>query len=51
MNVNNFADDVASIHLVNVEKQIKAGRLLDLGKKKYFGGSSSSTSNLKFFWN
>ena len=41
--MNNFVDGVASIHLGNVEKQIKAGGFLDLGKNKYSGGSSSST--------
>ena len=38
-------------HLANVEKHIKTGGLLDWGKKKYSGGSTSSTSNLRFFWN
>ena len=33
--MDSFADDVASIHLVNVEKQITAGGLLDLRKKNY----------------
>ena len=51
MNVNNFSDGVASFHLANVEKQIKVGDLLDLGKKKHSGGSSFSTSNLQFFCN
>ena len=47
INVDNFAGAVTSFHLANVEKQIKVGDLLDLGKKKYSGGSSCST----FFWN
>ena len=47
-NMNNFADDVASIHLANVEHITKTGDLLDWGKRKYFGGSSSSTPNLIF---
>ena len=47
--MNNFADDLASIHLGNVEEQIKDGHLFGLGKKKYSTGSSSSTSNLSFF--
>ena len=42
VNMNNFADDVASIHLANVEHITKTGDLLDWGKRKYFGGSSSS---------
>ena len=46
INVDNFADGVASVYLGNVEKQIN-GR--DLGKNKYSDGSSSSTSNLQFF--
>ena len=46
--VNNYADGVASIHF---EKPIKAGGLLDWGKKKYCGGSSSSISNMWFFEN
>ena len=41
--MENFADGVASFHLANVEKQIKVGDFLDLGNKKYSGGSSSST--------
>ena len=31
--MDNFADDLASVHLVNVEKEIKAWGLLDLGKR------------------
>ena len=46
INVDNFADGVASVYLGNVEKQIN-GR--DLGKNKYSDGSSYSTSNLQFF--
>ena len=42
---------VAFIHLANVEKHIKAGALLDLGKKKYSGVSLSSNSNLQYFLN
>ena len=49
--MDNFAGGVASIRLANVEKQIKAGAFLDLGKKKYSGGSSSSTSKLVNFLN
>ena len=41
--MGNYADDVASIHLANMEKHIKAGNILYCGKKKkYSGGSSSS---------
>ena len=41
---------VVSIHLANVERYIKAGGLLNWGKNKYSGGSSTSTF-LQFFWN
>ena len=42
--MDNYADDVASIHLANMEKHIKAGNIIYWGKKKkkYSGGSSSS---------
>ena len=46
---NNYADEVASINVANVKRQIKAGGLLGWDKKKYSGGSSSSTSNLQCF--
>ena len=36
--VGNFADSVAFTHLANAEKHIRAGSLLDWGKKKYFDG-------------
>ena len=48
-NVDNFADGVASIHLVNAEKHIIAGDILNRGKKKYSDGSSFSTSTCNFF--
>ena len=35
VNVDNYADDVASIHLANVEAHIRTGSLPDLGNKKY----------------
>ena len=41
--LDNFADGVAFIPLTNVEKQIKARDLADLGKRKYSGDSSCST--------
>ena len=44
-----YAEEVASIQLANVRRHIKAGGLLDWGKKKYSGGSSSSTLNLQYF--
>ena len=44
--MDDFAYGVASNHLSNMEKQNKVGGLLDLGKNKYSGGFSSSTSNL-----
>ena len=47
--MDSYPDEVASIHLANVERHIKAGGLLDWGKKKYSCASSSSTSNLQFF--
>ena len=34
INVDNFVDGVAFIPLANVEKQIKAGDLVGLGKRK-----------------
>ena len=49
INVDNFAEGVASAHLNNVEKQIKTDGFFDLGKKKYSDGSSFATSNLRFF--
>ena len=49
VNVYSYADEGASINLTNVKRHMKAGGLLDWGKKKYSGGSSSSTSNLNFF--
>ena len=48
VNVNYFADGVGSCQC---GKTLKLGGLLDWGKKKYSGGSSSSTSNLQCFWN
>ena len=48
INLDNFADGIASIHLANVERKIKAEDLLVSGKKKYSGGSPS-TSNLRYF--
>ena len=47
--MDNFADGVVSIHFANLEKHIKAGGLLDWGKKKCSGGSSHSIPNLRFF--
>ena len=35
VNVDNYADEVASIHLANVETHIRAGSLPDSGHKKY----------------
>ena len=41
--MDNYADDVATIHLANVEKNIKPGGLLDQAKRRYSGGYSSWT--------
>ena len=46
--MDNFTDGVASIHLANGERKIKVEDLLVSGKKKYSGGSPS-TSNLRYF--
>ena len=48
LNVDNYADFVACIHLANVQKNIKAEGLLEWAKTKYSGDSSSSTSNVWF---
>ena len=49
ISLENYADGVVFIHLVNVEKHIKFWGLLDRRKNNYFGGSSSTTSNPWFF--
>ena len=46
--MDNYVDEVASFHLSIVERHIKTEGLFE-GKKKYCGGSSSSTLNLQFF--
>ena len=51
VNVDNYANGVASTHLANMEKHIKNGGLLNWGKRKNSGGSWPSTSNLWFLWN
>ena len=46
VNVDNYEDGAAATKLVNEEKHIKAGGLLDWAKNKYSGGSSPSTINV-----
>ena len=46
VNVDYNADGVASIHFARVKIHIKGVGLLDLGSKKYSGGSLSSTPNV-----
>ena len=48
LNVDNYADFAACIHLANVQKHFKTEGLLEWAKKKSSGDSSSSTSNVWF---
>ena len=44
--MENYTDGVASIYVTNLVKHIKVRGLLDYVRKKYSGGSLSSTSNI-----
>ena len=46
VNIGNYADKVAFVHVINVEKLIKVWGLLDWAKDKYSSGSFCSTSNI-----